>query len=167
MTHLWRWVQARETCCVRKALLTVLIPFVIVAASALAYHWWDTGALPGMKPAYHTVSLDTIDLDDRGVRLQGTAHFEVRLWQTMEDGEQFYVFPLMAPGDTTGREIRVLVRTDRAPDDLSTYEDMIVDGLARPPGRIVGPTIKKSLTNHGYTFADKVILVLGHEIRSP
>jgi hypothetical protein len=167
MAYLSRWVQALEVSPVRKALIAVLGPFALVAVSAIAYHRWDTGALPGLRPTYHPVTVASIDLDDRGVRIQGTAHFEVRLWQTMEDGERFFVFPLMKPGDTISRDIRVLVRTDRPPDDLSTYEDMIVDGLALPPGRQVGHKIKKSLKNQGYTFMDDVVLVESHAIRSP
>ncbi len=167
MTHLSGWVQVLEERVVRKVLITVLVPFALVATAAIAYHWWDNGAPPGFHPTYHPVSVAEIDFDDRGVRIQGTAHYEVRLWQTMKDQERFHVFPLMAFKDTTGRDIRVLVRSSRPPDDLSMYEDMVIDGLARPPGDRIGPKIKQTLKNHGYTFADQVVLVEAHEIRSP
>ena len=167
MAHLAGWVQVLEERVVKKALITVLVPFALVASAAIAYHWWDTGAPPGFRPTYHPVSVDQIDFDDRGVRIQGTAHYEVRLWQTMKDKERVHVFPLLPFKDTTGREIRVLVRSTRAPDDLSMYEDMQIDGLARPPGDRIGPKIKQTLRNHGYTFADQVVLVEAHEIHPP
>jgi hypothetical protein len=152
---------------VRKVLISVLGPFAIVATAAIGYHWWDKGAPPGFRPTYHPVTVQEIDFENRGVRIQGTAHYEVRLWQTMGDGARFFVFPLMAPGDTTGREVQVLVRTARPPDDLATYEDVLIDGLARPPGDRVGHTIWQALRNHGYDFADEVVLVESHEIRTP
>ncbi len=151
----------------RKALLTVLVPFGLVAGGALGYHYWDTGALPGMHPTFHPVSVDTINAEDRGVRITGTAHYEIQLHQTFEGGERWHIFPFMAPGDTMNREVKVLVRAQRDPEALVTYEDMVVDGLARPAGGRVGPKVIDALRNQGYTFAKGLILVEAMAVHGP
>ena len=104
-----------------KPLMAVLIPFSIVGTGALGYHYWDTGALPGMQPTFHPVTVEEISSDNRGVRLQGTAHYEIRLHQIYEGKERWLIFPLMKPKDTLGREIKVLVRAKREPDELVTW----------------------------------------------
>ncbi len=150
-----------------KPLMAVLIPFCIVATGALGYHYWDTGALPGMQPTFYPVSVEEIDGNDRGVHLEGTAHYRVELHQVFEDGERMLVFPLMARGDTLGREIKVLIRAQHETPDLVTYEDLVVKGLARPAGGRVGPKVVEALRGKGYSFADRVILVEAMEISGP
>ena len=149
----------------KKAFLTVLFPFFLVAASALGYHYWDTGALPGMQPTFHPVTVADIDAEDRGVRIRGTAHYQVRLHQSFEDGERWLVFPLTKPGDTLEREIKVIVRSQHVPEELVSFEDLEIDGLARPTGRRIGPQIVDALKAEGYTFAERVILVEAMAVR--
>ena len=48
-----------------------------------------------------------------------------------------------------------------------TYEDLIVDGLARPAGGRVGPKVIDALRGQGYSFADRVILIEGMDVRTP
>jgi hypothetical protein len=148
-----------------KTVLAVLVPFCVVAGSAIGLAWWDRGALPGFDPTPHPVEIAQITRDHRGVRLTGTAHYEVRLRQKMEGGDVFSMFPLMKSGDTMSREIKVLVRTPRSPEDIVTYEDMVVDGLARPPGRLVSPDVKDKLEEGGYHFAEGFVLVEAFAIK--
>lgn len=142
-----------------KNILAVLIPFTLVATSVIGYIWWDRGAPPGFDPTPHPVSVSDVTRSHRGVQIQGTAHFVVRLHQTMPDGKRIWVFPLMEPGDTLGREIKVLVRSATGPDKLTTFEDMVVEGLARPPGRLVDPKTREVFLEGGYDFADGYVLV--------
>jgi hypothetical protein len=150
----------------KKALLAVLLPFIIVASGALGYHYWDTGALPGMLPEFVPVTVQDISAENRGVRIHGTAHYPVRLHQVVEGGERWLIFPLMSPGDTLSREIKVIVRVDHEPEALVSYEDLEVDGLARPAGGRVGPKVIDRLRGEGYTFAEKVIFVEGVATRA-
>ncbi len=142
-----------------KNIAAVLIPFAIVATSVVGYVWWDRGAPPGFNPTPHPVSVSDITRSHRGVRVQGTAHFVVRMHQTMPDGQRIWVFPVMEPGDTLGREIKVLVRSKTGPDKLTTFEDMTIEGLARPPGRLVDPKTREVFLEGGYDFADGYVLV--------
>jgi len=150
----------------RKPLLAVLLPFLIVASGAIGYHYWDTGALPGLQPSFHPVTVAGISAEDRGVRIHGTAHYTVQLHQVYEDGERWMMFPLTAPGDTLEREVKVLVRAQHVPEELVTYEDLEIDGLARPAGGRVSPKVIDALRGEGYSFAEKVIMVEAMAIRA-
>ncbi|MAY81885.1 MAG: hypothetical protein CL930_14035 [Deltaproteobacteria bacterium] len=149
----------------RKMLVAVLGPCGAVAAATIGFIWWERGAPPGFNPTPHPVTVSSINRENRGVRIRGTAHYEVRLRQKMEDGSVYYIFPLMKAEDTLGREIKVLVRAERMPDAMTTYEDMEVDGLARPPGTKVGPKTRESLLDGGYHFAEGYVLVEAFAIR--
>ena len=142
-----------------KNVLAVLVPFAVVALAVVAFVWWDRGAPPGFNPTPHPVLVSDVTRTHRGVQLQGTAQFVVRVNQTMPDGEVIWVFPLMEPGDTLGRDIKVLVRSTRGPDKLTTFEDMMVEGLARPPGRLVDPKTRELFLEGGYDFAEGYVLV--------
>ena len=147
-----------------KTVIAVLVPFCVVVGAVVGLIWWDRGAPPGFDPTPHPVAISDVTRDHRGVRLTGTAHYEVRLRQKMQGGEVFVLFPLMKSGDTMSREIKVLVRTQRSPEDMVTYEDVVVDGLARPPGRLVSPDVKDKLEDGGYHFADGFVLVEAFKI---
>ena len=119
----------------------------------LGYATWERGALPGMRPTMHETTFAELDLDQRGVRVSGTAHYPLRI-QLMSGGGPTYAFPLFAPGDTTGREIRVLVLSPEAPDPLLGFEDRTFEGLIRPPGIRVPDQVRETLEGQGYPFAD-------------
>ncbi|MCB9780350.1 MAG: hypothetical protein H6742_17430 [Alphaproteobacteria bacterium] len=147
----------------KKLLLVVLGPFLLVSTAATGLYWWDHGAPPGFQPRVVDVSVQDVDYDNRGVRISGTAHYTVRLTQRAESGAAWYLFPLMEKGDTTGRYVEVIVRTRTAPDDLLGLEDVVVEGLARPPGAIVGPAVREALIEAGYELDEKVVLVEAFE----
>jgi len=142
-----------------KTVAAVLIPFLAVLGGAVGLIWWDRGAPPGFNPTPHPTEISEITREHRGVRLKGTAHYEVRLSQTMEGGEVFWIFPFMKQGDTLSREIRVIVRTPRKPEHMVTFEDLTIDGLARPPGRLISPEIQDKLEDGGYDFAEGFVMI--------
>jgi len=142
-----------------KNTLAVVVPFLAVAGGAVGLIWWDRGAPPGFNPTPHPTRIGELTRDHRGVQVKGTAHYEVRLSQTMEGGEVFWIFPLMPPGDTATREIKAIVRTTRKPEHMVTYEDLTIDALVRPPGRLVTPSLRDSLEAGGYHFAEDFVLL--------
>ena len=151
----------------KKLLITVLGPCALVGLGTIGIVWWDRGAPPGFDPTPVPVAFDALTRAHRGVRVKGTAHYAVRLKQKMEGGEMFTLFPLLAHEDVMGREIKVLVRTQRFPENLVTYENLVVDGLARPPGRLVGPEIREALEEGGYHFSDNYVLIETFEDWAP
>ena len=142
----------------KKLLLTILGPFFLVVGVTVGIIWWDNGAPPGFRPPVKDVSVTEITRENRGVRLQGTAHYELRIQQ--KEGDDLYmIYPLFPPGDTMGRDVRVLVRTRRVPDRLVGYEDVTVEGLARPPGRLVPGAVIDALLDRGYSVQEDFVLV--------
>ena len=143
-----------------KAVLAVLIPFLVVATAATGIYCWDRGAPPGFRPEAIAVTSDDISLDNRGVRLTGTAHYPVRVRQVTDGGaSERIIFPVFPKGDVTGREIRVIVRSMRVPDDMLGFEDVTIEGFARPPSGVVPPDARRAFTEAGYHFAEGWVLV--------
>lgn len=148
----------------KKALATILIPGLLVIAAAIGIIWWDRGAPPGFRPKVVDVRPGEITYDHRGVRLIGTAHYPIRLTQKGgSSGQTWWVFPVLERGDTTGRFARVLVRTPHEPDPMLSLEDVSIEGLAKPPGSIIGPDVRQALTEAGYELDDKIVLVEAFE----
>jgi hypothetical protein len=144
----------------RRVLITVLVPIALVLAVTFGLIWWERGAPPGMRPEAVPVTPETITREHRGVQIQGTAHLEARLRQTIpgEAGE-LWLYPLLPKGDLMGRTVRVLVQTSRKPDELYGFEDRTLQGFARPPGRAVPASAREALEKKGYLLADDLVLV--------
>jgi hypothetical protein len=142
-----------------RTVVAVLFPFLAVASGTIGVIWWDRGAPPGFNPTPHPTAIEALTREHRGVRIKGTAHYEVRLSQTMEGGEIFWIFPLMSQGDTLSREINVLIRTPRGPERMVTYEDLRIDGIVRPAGRVITPRIFDRFQDGGYDFSDGFVLI--------
>ena len=143
----------------RKLLLALGLPFLLVFGVALALYSWDRGALPFVRPESVPVTPATITRDHRGVLLEGTAHHTVRLLQRTEGAEDWYLVPVFERGDTMGRDAHVLWRTQRPPDDLISYEDVAVEGFARPPGALVPRQAQEALEQRGYSLTKDYVLV--------
>lgn len=144
----------------KKLLLVILGPFFFVACIAIGLVWWFRGAPPGFRPTPVERTPDQVSLDDRGVKVVGTAHYPVHLKQTSKDQETtWYLFPLFNKGDTMGRRIHVMVRTTHRPDPILGFEDMTVEGLARPPGMLVPSAAREALEQKGYTFDPDFVLI--------
>ncbi|MFT4980024.1 MAG: hypothetical protein ACI8S6_005936, partial [Myxococcota bacterium] len=146
----------------KKLLLTIFGPVLLVGATVVGIVWWDRGALPGFQPPVVDVSVEDVTRDHRGVRIKGTAHYELRINQ-VEGNREYIVYPLMARGDTSGQTIHALVRTTRLPDRIISFEDVTVEGLARPPGRLINRPIVEALLSNGYNFEEDFVLILEFE----
>ena len=143
----------------RKVVAVVGGPFVLVAAVAIGVVWWDRGAPPGFDPPIFDVEIEEITRDHRGVRLKGTGHYEAKVLQTASNGDTWTLFPLFPTGDTIGREVHVLVRTTLVPDDLYSFEDLVIEGMARPPGRLVPRAAREAIYDRGYSLTEDYVLV--------
>jgi hypothetical protein len=143
-----------------------MLVFLLSAAGFVGFVWWDRGAPPGVQPPTEPVAVAELTRNHRGVRVEGTAHYSVKLVQTAGD-ETWYLFPLFPPGDTAGRDVTVVVRTQRKPGELYSFEDLVVEGLARPPGTLMPRSTQDQLTNRGYTFSPDFVLVEEFEAPAP
>ena len=146
----------------KQTALSIIVGSTLAAATVIiGFIWWDRGAPPGFKPKIVDVTIDTINRNHRGVRIHGMARHDVRIKQKNSDdpADNTYVFPLVPADDFNTDYIRVLIRTTNKPDSLATIEEMTIEGLARPPGRLINREIIDSWKSQGYEFDDKYVLV--------
>lgn len=124
----------------------------------LGFIWWDRGALPGFKPEIVDVTIEDISWNNRGVRIHGMARHDIRIKQDVA-GTIWHVYPLVPVDDMNTKIISVMIMTTVPPHKRATIEERTIEGLAQPPGRLIGPEIFKSWRNAGYEFEDRVTLV--------
>ena len=142
----------------KRALISVLLPIVVVLVGVVAFIWWERGAPPGMRPTPEDTQPSTVTLDHRGVHMPITAHLAGRIEQRM-DGETFHLYPVFDKGDRDGRHARVILRTRLSPSTLYTYEERTVTGFARPPGRLLPKSARDAFEKRGYSLDEHLVLV--------
>ncbi|HHO49964.1 MAG TPA: hypothetical protein ENK18_03615 [Deltaproteobacteria bacterium] len=153
--------------------LPFVLPFLaIVLAGAGVKIWLSLTALPPC--AEHTpADLADLELAMGCVVVSGQAHYEVVVKQTIPgnlllDQRQLYLFPLFPEGRTQDRAIRVLVRTDREPEDLVSFETMTVSGRLIPVTTDEVPfgTEVQIGKRSDYFFTDEMLLLVPDQIIS-
>ena len=144
----------------KKLVVVVLMPCLLVLSVGIGLWSWEHGALPGFRPEVVDVAVDTITKDNRGVRISGTAHYGAKLRQTaIETDTVWWIYPLTARGQTQERVVRVVIRTTRTPDSLLGFEDRTLEGFARPPGRLLPHDARTALRQKGYELHEDVMLI--------
>jgi hypothetical protein len=139
--------------------------FAVLLLGTLGFFlWWNR------LPPFHghgdpvDVALAALSADQDEVRVEGTAHYPVRLSRTwpahhFKPERTLWFFPLFEPKDTQSRSIAVMVASDTAPEALVSYEDLVVEGYARPPAARMDNQSQEAFLNLGYTFAPDYVLV--------
>jgi len=154
-----------------KRWLWFFVPFTLVSGLGLgAATWmWVAGS-----PCSTYVPVDFFDLDPsvRCVRTEGNAHYQVVVTQVVEgngffDDQTYYVYGLFPKGNTEDREIRVLVRTARAPEKYVSFESMVVEGRLLPMDyrKVPFDTETRMGKTSNYWFSDRVMLLEPDRIR--
>lgn len=97
----------------------------------------------------------------RCVRVAGMAHSAASL--VSPEGQ--IVVPLFPQGNTQGREVRMFVRSTRAPSFVVDFEEMTVEGRAVPatPDTVL-PGSAEELARRGYTLADRILVLQADRI---
>lgn len=119
------------------------------------------------------VAVAELSLDAPHVRVKGMAHYPSATTQkapaTLVLPERTYhLFALFPEQDTQGKEIRVMVRTERAPEALVDFEQMTIEGWLEPASsRILPPSTEAVLSDkRGYFFAEDLMLLVPDVVRS-
>ncbi|MBM73942.1 MAG: hypothetical protein CMK59_00970 [Proteobacteria bacterium] len=150
--------------------LIILGPSITVFLIALGFVWWDRGAFPGFRPTLYERSITEISLNDRGVRLKGMARYDIKTKQ-LDDHDQlmYYIFPLVPLDDINSKTIHVMVRSKIPPDDLAMIEERTVEGVTKPPTRIITTDLRRSWMRLGYRFDKRFVLVdsFDDELKNP
>lgn len=127
--------------------LVVVLPFVVIVGGGLAVRGlllWSERAPWDRAPTVDVDDFGDLHLGEPNVRLRGMAHYEMVVRQTIpasmvSQERTLFLFALFPRDDTSGRAIRVLVRTERVPPKLISYENMTIEGRLRPPTAEVVP----------------------------
>jgi hypothetical protein len=142
------------------------VPFTVVAAvaGALGIVWWQTSSWPCAD--YTQVDFFDLEPSTRCVTVTGMAHYDVVVTQTVLGNgffadKTYYVFGLFPPGNTDEREIRVLVRTERKPERMVSYETMTVSGKLLPMDyrKVPFDTERRMGQQSTYFFSDRIVLL--------
>lgn len=145
----------------------VAIGLAVAGVAAAAIVTTVVMSRKGPPEAMPEVSFDELDpREQRWIRLQGTAHYPATLTQRLpatmfREDRTYYVFGFFPENQTGAREIPVLVRTQRPPEKLVSYETMVVEGRLGPLTERTVPSGSESLLgeNAGYFFAEPVWLL--------
>ena len=152
--------MTKETHLKYKKWLMTLGPSALVIGIALGFYRWDRGAFPGFRPAIYDKSITDLSLNDRGVRLKGMARYDIKTKQLDEDDQlMYYIFPLVPLDDINTKTIHVFVRSKIPPDDLAMIEERTIEGVTKPPARIISNDLRRSWMRLGYQLDKRFVLV--------
>lgn len=148
------------------------LPPLGIVIGAIVAMAWPTGEAPPCGSHLRREVAD-LELEEPCVTVEGQAHYEVVVRQRtpgnlLRAEQVHYLFPLFPPHETEDRAIRVLVRTSRPPEDLVSYESMVVSGRLLPvTAEQVPPGTEIQIGKRsGYFFTDRVLLLVPDEIES-
>ena len=115
-------------------------------------------------PEAVSVALEDVTAELEAVEVTGTAHLMVkqrmvRPGSLIQEESTWWLFPLMAKGDTSGKLITVMALSPYEPDRLAGYEDQTLSAWARPPAALMTPGAEDELRSRGYTFADDYVIL--------
>ncbi len=155
--------------------LVFIVPFTAVLLLGLtalgASQGWMQEEVRG-EATY--IAFDALGDAPDVVRVSGMAHYTSVVTQQVPGGllrepQTWYLFGLFAPYDTEGRNIRLLVRTQRPPEHLVSFELMTIEGRLQRPTLHNVPFDTEILLgkgSSGYFFADDMLLVEPWHIES-
>lgn len=143
-----------------------VVPFTVVAAvgGAAAILWATVGGWP--CDSYTAVDFFDLHPETRCITTTGMAHYEVVVTQTVPGNgffadKTYFVYGLFPKGNTDEREIRVLVRTERKPERMVSFEQMTLSGKLLPMDHRKVPfdTERRMGQRSHYFFSDRIVLL--------
>ena len=145
--------------------------FLALVAAAAVGRWAAQPRVPD-GPA-EEITFEQLHDGAEVVRIKGMAHYASTITQTVPGGlfgedTTYYLYGFFPEHATTAGAIPLLVRTQRKPERLVTFEVMTVEGaLGRPTSRVVPPSTEAMLSKRtDYWFADEVLLLQARRITS-
>jgi hypothetical protein len=153
----------------------MLLPVAAVAVAAGGTVLIKSMSERDVPPASEArvVPLDELDVADGYVRVKGMAHYQSVITQKvpsnlLHDEATWYVYGFFPVHDSDNRAVRVLVRSQRKPEALVSYEVMEVEGWVGPPvPNKIPPSTETMLSNRSeYYFSDDMLLLEATRIYS-
>ena len=138
--------------------------FALLLIMVSYFLWWNRLPPFDGHSAPVEVALSEVDAAMEEVQVVGTAHLPIRLSRTWPAGilrkeRTLFFFPLFEKQDTTSRKIHLMVASDTPPDRLTSFEDVTIEGWARPPAARMDTASEKAFMDAGYTFAETYVLI--------
>ncbi len=153
--------------------LPFVLPFLAIVLAGSGVKLWL--ALTELPPCAQLTEQRVADLSLEApcVTVEGQAHYEVIVKQTIPgnllfEEETLYLFPLFARDEALERAIRVLVRTERPPEDLVSFENLTISGRLMPVTTDDVPfgTEIQIGKRSDYFFTDQMLLLVPERIVS-
>ncbi|MBN1335532.1 MAG: hypothetical protein JXB39_06180 [Deltaproteobacteria bacterium] len=148
----------------RKHLLWWIAPVVAIGIALAMLGSWVGVRGCATKP--QQVSVEDLAPGQGLVEVRGTAHYPVRVAQDYRPSflpptsQIVWIFPLFQPGNTLGREIRILVLCYTEPDPILSFEMRSIVGWPRKPTRRrVATNVIEAFETLGYTFAEDWVVL--------
>jgi hypothetical protein len=137
---------------------------VLVAILVTYFLWWNRFPPFDGHGEPVPVAVADVKIAMEEVQVQGTAHYATRLSRTwpkslFREKRTLWFFPLFAPKDIEGRKIHVMVASDDAPDRFTNFEDLVVEGWARPPAARMDAASEQAFRDVGYTYDETYVLI--------
>ena len=138
---------------------------LLLGVAALAtFYLWASRLPPFDRAEPVELAFEDLDVSYEAVRVKGTAHYPIKMSQNrpatlFRPERTWYIFPLFPPGDTMGRQIKVMVVSPNEPERLVSLEDMTVEGWALPARAAYGPEVEQGMLSKGYSFADEYFVI--------
>ena len=148
-----------------------MVPAAVVLAVGLA--WVLTRQVTPPCEDFVDANLAKLSLEQGCVRVTAQAHYQVVIKQKipgnlLEPDRELYLFPLFEEHQTDDRAIRLLVRTERPPDRLVSFESMTVSGRLLPVtyDEVPAGTEVQIGKRADYFFEDGMLLLVPDRVES-
>ena len=146
-----------------KRVVVVVVVLVVVVLGGLGAWLALGGAGEGARPEPVAIGFGDLGQPYPAATIQGTAHYSVVIEQTvpatlLAEEQHFWLYGLFPEHDTSGREIRMLVRSPVAPEDMVSFEYVRLTGpIAKPNRYTVPPNTEEYLYRQSdYFFAGEL-----------
>lgn len=142
----------------------LLALYVALAMGLLVFFLWTARIWPfNTTPEPVDVSVAELDAELDTVRIQGTAHYEVRVSVVRparlgSPESTWWLYPVFDRGDINGRTITAMAYCPDEPEALVTYEDVTLEAWALPSGAMP-PGAASNFQDRGYAFADGFVVL--------
>lgn len=149
------------------------ISFALLGLGVLLFFLWMV-RLPPFDGHSEPVAtpLSELRFDQDAVRVEGTAHYALKVSYDVpakwgRQAHTRWLFPLFERQDTMGRSVTTMISSPVAPENLVSFEDMVVEGEARKPQIAMTASVETAFKELGYTFAEDYVLVVVYREEAP
>lgn len=151
----------------------LLLPVAAAAVGAIGVTLLMQSGTREVPEEAEVVAWEDLDVTHDFVRVKGMAHYRSTITQRVPSSliaeeKTWYVYGLFPVHDSDSRAIQVLVRSQKKPEELVSYEVMEVEGwVGLPVPAKIPPSTEAMLSKRSdYYFSEDVLLLESARIHS-